>query len=107
MRALMGEMRNTYRIVVGHPQGKKLFRKSRWRWEGNIEILFEDIDSIRLVDGSWEYVNEYSGLRNGIYFITSERLSASQRKFCSIWSISVLVLEKKLFCVCLTFKYVV
>jgi hypothetical protein len=55
----MGEMRNAYHFVVVNPEGKKLFRKPRWSCEGNIEILFEDMDLIRLVAGSCEYVNEY------------------------------------------------
>jgi hypothetical protein len=34
MRAGMGEMRNSYNIVVGNPEGKKPFAKPRWRGEG-------------------------------------------------------------------------
>jgi hypothetical protein len=54
----MREMRNAYKIF-GKSEGKKLFGKPSWRWKGNIEILFKDIDLIRLVAGSCDSVNEY------------------------------------------------
>jgi hypothetical protein len=40
----MGEMRNAHNTAVGYPEGKKPFGKPRRRYEGSIEILFEDVD---------------------------------------------------------------
>jgi hypothetical protein len=36
--ARMGEKRNAYRILVGKPEGKRLLRRPRRRWEDNIRI---------------------------------------------------------------------
>jgi hypothetical protein len=32
----MGEMRNSYNILVGNPQGKRPLGRPRHRWEDNI-----------------------------------------------------------------------
>jgi hypothetical protein len=32
----MEEMRNIYKVLVGKPEGKALFRRPRHRYEGNI-----------------------------------------------------------------------
>jgi hypothetical protein len=45
--ARMGEMRNTYRILVGKSEGKRPLE--RLRWEDNIKINFTEI--------GWEGVN--------------------------------------------------
>jgi hypothetical protein len=29
----MGEMRNAYNILVGKPEGKRLLRRPRYKWE--------------------------------------------------------------------------
>jgi hypothetical protein len=34
--ALMGEMKNAYKISVRKPEGKKPLRRSRHRWEDNM-----------------------------------------------------------------------
>jgi hypothetical protein len=49
----MGAMRNTYKFLVGCPEGKRLLGSSRHRWEDNIEmnlreIGLEDVDWIHL-----------------------------------------------------------
>jgi hypothetical protein len=36
--ALVGEMRNEYRILVGKPEGKRPLGRPRCRWEVNIEM---------------------------------------------------------------------
>jgi hypothetical protein len=36
--AIMGEMRNAYRILVRKPEGKRLLRRPRYRWEVNNKI---------------------------------------------------------------------
>jgi hypothetical protein len=33
-----GEKRNTYRILVGKPEGKRLLRRPRRRWVDNIKM---------------------------------------------------------------------
>jgi hypothetical protein len=33
---LMGEMKNTYKCLVGKPERKRLLRRSRRRWENNV-----------------------------------------------------------------------
>jgi len=52
--ACMREKRNTHKIFVGKPEGKKPLGRSRHRWKDNIrmdprEIDWEDVDWIRLV----------------------------------------------------------
>jgi hypothetical protein len=37
--ARIGEMRNAYKILVGKPEGKKLFGKHKRRREDNIKII--------------------------------------------------------------------
>jgi hypothetical protein len=39
----MGEMRNSYKILVGKPEGKRAFRRHRRIWEGNITMDFREI----------------------------------------------------------------
>jgi hypothetical protein len=38
-----GEMRNTYRILVGIPEGKRPLRRSRRRWVDNIKMDLREI----------------------------------------------------------------
>jgi len=35
---LMGEMRNSYKILVGKSEGKRQLRRARRRWEDNIRL---------------------------------------------------------------------
>jgi hypothetical protein len=57
--ARMGEMRGTYDILVGRPEGRRPLGRPRRRWEDNIkmnlrEIGFEDVDWINLAqDRDW------------------------------------------------------
>jgi hypothetical protein len=49
----MEEMRNTYNILVGKPEGKSPLRRPRRRWEDNIrmdlgEIGWKDVDLMYL-----------------------------------------------------------
>jgi hypothetical protein len=61
----MGEMRNSYKILVEKPEGKRPLGNPRRRWEGNIkmdlrEIGWESADLIHLSqDGDqwWAVVN--------------------------------------------------
>jgi hypothetical protein len=51
--ACMGEMRNTYKILFGKPEGKRSLRTLRRRWDDNIrkdlrEIGWEGVDWIHL-----------------------------------------------------------
>jgi hypothetical protein len=43
VHAELGEGRNVYRVVVGKPEGKRLFERPRRRWEDGIKIDFRDI----------------------------------------------------------------
>jgi hypothetical protein len=36
----MGQMRNTYNIVVGKPEGKRPLERPRRRWKDNIRIAY-------------------------------------------------------------------
>jgi hypothetical protein len=37
----MGKMRNTYRILVGTPEGKRPLSRPRRRWEDNINLTLK------------------------------------------------------------------
>jgi hypothetical protein len=39
----MGEKRNSYRILVGKPEGKRPLGRPRRRWEGNIIMDLREI----------------------------------------------------------------
>jgi hypothetical protein len=39
----MGEMRNTHRVLVGKPEGKRLFGRHRHRWEYNIRRYLKEM----------------------------------------------------------------
>jgi hypothetical protein len=39
----MEDMRNVYKILVGKPEGKRLLRRPRHRWEGNIKINIKEL----------------------------------------------------------------
>jgi hypothetical protein len=39
----MGEMRYLYKILIGKPEGRRSFGRSRLRWKDNIRINFKDI----------------------------------------------------------------
>jgi hypothetical protein len=50
----MGEKKNTYRLLVGKPEGKRPLGRPRWRWADNItmnlgEIVWGGLDWIGLV----------------------------------------------------------
>jgi hypothetical protein len=38
-----GERRNTYRVFMGKPEGKRLLGKQRRRWVDNIKIYLREI----------------------------------------------------------------
>jgi hypothetical protein len=48
----MGETRNTYRILVGIPEGRRPLRRSRRRWVDNIKMDLREIqwDGIDWID---------------------------------------------------------
>jgi hypothetical protein len=39
----MGEKRNTYRILVGKPEGKRPLGRPRRRWVNNIKMKFREV----------------------------------------------------------------
>jgi hypothetical protein len=70
--ACMGEVRCTYNILVGRPEGRRPLERPRHRWEDNIkmdlrEIGFGDVDWIHMAQdrgmwtGSCEHGDESSG----------------------------------------------
>jgi hypothetical protein len=69
--ALMGEVRGTYNILVGRPEGRRPLGRPRRRWEDKIkmdlrEIGFGDVDWIYLAQdrGGWRaLVNTVMNLR--------------------------------------------
>ena len=40
----MGERRGVYRILVGKPEGKRTFGRSRRRWEYNIKMDLQEVE---------------------------------------------------------------
>jgi hypothetical protein len=42
--ARMGERRNSYRVLVGKPEGKRPLGRPRRRWEDNIKIDLREIE---------------------------------------------------------------
>jgi hypothetical protein len=51
----MGEIINTYNILVGNLEGKRLFGRPRRRWEYNIKI---DLREIQCDDVDWVHVTQ-------------------------------------------------
>jgi hypothetical protein len=54
--ACMGELRNSYKILVRKPEGRRPLRRHKHRWEDNIrlclrEIGWEGVDWIHLPRG--------------------------------------------------------
>jgi len=41
--ACMGERRGVYRVLVGKPEGKRLFGRPRRRWEDNIKVDLREV----------------------------------------------------------------
>jgi hypothetical protein len=54
----MGEMRNTYKILVGKAQGKRPLRRPRRRFEDNIKIYLTEI--------GWEVVDSIHRSGSGL-----------------------------------------
>jgi hypothetical protein len=50
--ARIGAKRNTYRILVGKPEGKRLLARRRRRWMDNIKIYLRDRMGWYGLDGS-------------------------------------------------------
>jgi hypothetical protein len=53
----MGEIRNTYKVLLGKSEGRKSHMRPWYRWKENIkidlkEIGFEDVDRIQLAHDS-------------------------------------------------------
>ena len=46
----MGEKRGLYRVLVGNPEGKRPFGRSRRRWEDNIKM---DLQEVGCGDMDW------------------------------------------------------
>jgi hypothetical protein len=67
----LGAKGNTYRNLVGKPEGKRTFKRTRHRWEKNITmdlkaLRWNGVDRIRLAsdrDNWWAVVNTVMNLR--------------------------------------------
>jgi hypothetical protein len=42
--ARMDERTGVYRVLVGKPEGKSLFERSRFRWEDNIKMDLQEVE---------------------------------------------------------------
>jgi hypothetical protein len=75
----MREMRNTYKILVGKPEGKRPLGRPRRRWEDNIRMDLREIRWKMLIGYIWlrmetsnGHDNEHFGYIKGRgYFLTS------------------------------------
>ena len=39
----MGDRRGAYRVLVGKPKGKRLLGRTRYKWEDNINLVFQEV----------------------------------------------------------------
>jgi hypothetical protein len=64
--AQMGEKRNTYRLLIGKPEGKRPLRRPRCRWIDNLlEIGFGGVDWIGLAQDRYMVMNLWVPLNAG------------------------------------------
>jgi hypothetical protein len=42
--ACIAEIRNAYNILIGKPEGKRLFRRHRCRWEDNVRMDLWEVE---------------------------------------------------------------
>ena len=49
--ARMGEGRGVHRVLVGKPEGKRLFGRPRRRWEDNIMMDLQEVGGVGGLDG--------------------------------------------------------
>ena len=54
--AIMGEVKNSFKIVTGKPTGKRLFGRPRRRWEDNIRMNLEEISI-----NAWNWIDSAQG----------------------------------------------
>jgi len=41
--ACMGDRRGAYRVLVGKPMGERLHGRPRYKWEDNINTVFQEV----------------------------------------------------------------
>jgi hypothetical protein len=89
--ARIGEKRNTYRILVGKPEGKRPLGRPRHRWADNIdmdlkEIGWDGVDWIDMAedrDQCWALVNTVLNLwvpQNAGKFLSGCPINGSSRR---------------------------
>jgi hypothetical protein len=52
----MGEERGVYKVLVGKPEGKRPLGRSRRRWENNIRMDLQEVES-----RMWGYGLDWAG----------------------------------------------
>ena len=60
--ACMGERRGIYRVLVGKPEGKRLLRRPRHRWEIILRWIFREWDVGVWTGSSWLRIGTGGGL---------------------------------------------
>ncbi|KAJ4439560.1 hypothetical protein ANN_07687 [Periplaneta americana] len=91
--ARMGESRNSYRVLVGRPEGKKPLGRPRRRWEDNIkmdlrEVGYDDREWINLAQDrdQWRaYVRAGKNLRQNFFHVTGGLSVAVPGELLGYW----------------------
>jgi hypothetical protein len=60
----MREKRNTYRVLVGKPEGKKLLGRSRCKWYDNVKMYHREVGSDGMIGLMWLRMGTSGGLLN-------------------------------------------
>jgi hypothetical protein len=55
-----GEDRGVHRVLVGKPEGKRLLRRPRRTWEGNIKMDLQEVER-RVVGTEWSWLRIGTG----------------------------------------------
>jgi hypothetical protein len=58
----MGEMKYAFKILAGKPEGKRLFGRSRHKWEGNIRMDLREMGWMLWTGFMWLRIGTIGGL---------------------------------------------
>jgi hypothetical protein len=73
--ARMGEKRNTYRLLVGNSEGKRLLGRQRRRWVDNIRMELLELGWIGLAQDR----KRWSGLVNSVFNLWFHKMPGNYR----------------------------